>query len=177
MSKTDDKLSVMNNDLVTIIPALVNIKKLLLKEWCRKNNWSELQLVQHQFYALPPGGYIPVLLPQEAFATSDKYEQVFDMLCELQLLERISKDQKDKALISNVFCFLMLCLNELAKNTSSLRYLDDFYFLVNLFFALSILIAITNSLVALSAYWKECQCRNKLGKSPKVAELLMTLQD
>lgn len=177
MSKIDEQVALLTDDLTTIIPAIVNIQKLLLKDWCRKNNWSELQSVQFQFYAIPPGGYIPVPLPKEAFATLDKYEQVFDMLCELQLLLRISKDQKDKALISNVFCLIMLCLNELVKNTNSLRYLDDFYFLVNLCFALSILIAITNSLVAISAYWEECQCRNRLVKSLKAAELLMTLQD
>lgn len=176
MSKTDKEVSLTTDDLTTIIPAIVSIQKSSLKDWCERNNWSALQSVQLQFYAIPPGGYIPVPLPKAAFALSDEYQQVFDTLLELQLLERVSKDQKDKALISNIFCFLMLCLNELVKNTNSLRYLDDFYLLVNLFFALSILIAITNSLVAISVYWEECQCRTKLSRMPRFVDLVAKMK-
>jgi len=58
-----------------------------LHQWCRENGWSDLQLVNFQFYAIPSGGFIPVLLPKEALIELKKYHQVFDTLWEIQFLE------------------------------------------------------------------------------------------
>lgn len=173
MSKFDEEVSLLINNLTTIIPAIADIQLVLLKDWCRRNNWSDFQIVQCQFYAIPPGGYIPVPLPKVAFALPDKYRQVFDKLWEIQFLESVSEVSKENALVLTGSCFFLLCLKELFKKSTNPT---DVHQLINLAVALLMMFALPYIWAAISCYWKQCRCKSKLNRMPEFVDLLARLE-
>lgn len=145
----------------------------LLRQWCRENGWSNLQLVDLQFYAIGSGGFIPVLLPKEALTELKKYYQVFDTLWEIQFWESISEVSKDNALLFTGFCLILLGLKEVFKRLPNP---GDIHQLINLTVALSIVIDLFYIWTLISSYWKQCQCKSKLSRTPGFVDLLARLE-
>lgn len=177
MRKTGEKASPLADDLSTIIPAIVNIQKLSLKDWCKRNNWNDFQSVQFQFYAIPPGGYIPVPLPREAFTLSDKYQQVFDVLWKIQFLEQTSRNDLDKALIFNVACVLVLLIKGLLKSSVAfVKIPTTICQLLDLSLVILIITTFTYFYVSLASYCKYCRSKQKLSGMPEITNLLASLK-
>lgn len=184
--RSPHRTSLRNNNYrkVTILTSKVNklpsalnvtsdMRVFLLRQWCRENDWSKLQKVDLQFYATPPNGFIPVPLPKEALAELEDYRKVVDILQEIQLLRVVSEVSKDNALFFTGFCLLSLCLKEVFK---MLPNPGDIHQLINLAIALSIVIALPYTWMAVSSYWEQRWCKSKLSRMPRFVDLLARLE-
>lgn len=177
MNQLDQQVSLLTDDLTIIIPAISDIQLALLKDWCRRNSWSDFQIVQFQFYAIPPGGYIPVPLPKAAFAESDKYQQVFDILWEIQFLERISRWDLNKAWIFIISCTPLLFVKNILKSLTAFANIPVVvYQLLDLSVIALIIITVAYFYTSLSSHLKCWQCKNKLKLASEFVNLLASLK-
>lgn len=125
---------------------------------------------------LSPSGYIPVPLPKAAFAETDKYQQVFDILWEIQFLERISRRDLDKAWIFIVSCTPILLLKNILKSLTAFASVPTVvYQLLDLSVVALIIVTLTYFYTSLSSHVKCWQCKNKLSKIPEFIDLLTSL--
>lgn len=165
MSNINKEVPLISDDLSTIISAIVNIQKSSLKDWCERNNWNDFQSVQFQFYAISPDGYIPVPLPREAFTLSGKYYQVFDILREVQFLERKTRGDLDKALMFNISCIPIILIKAFLKSSNAFVSVPVvIHQILNLSVAMLIMTALVYLYGSLSSHWQCYQYKKSLGK-------------
>lgn len=101
------------------LPVPLYLQLSLLGKWCQANGWSDLQVVVDlQFYAISPGGFVPVLLPEQAFIEPDNYRQVFDLLWLIRFLKQMSRKDLDKTLIFRVAGVALLYLKDVMKSSN-----------------------------------------------------------
>lgn len=176
MSNFDKEVSTIANDLSTIILAIVSIQVSSLKDWCDRNNWSDFELVQFQFYAIPPGDYIPVPIPKEAFALSDKYQQVFDILREIQFLERGIRGDLDKTLMFHIACVPILFIKTFLKTSNAFVSVPIvIYKILDLSIAMLVVTALVYLYGSLSSRWQCRQHKKKLRKMSDIVDLIISL--
>lgn len=150
----------------------------LLNNWCKANGWSEPQIADadFQFYAIPPESYIPIPLPREALTEVDKYRDILFSIWEIERLEKTSEIRKDKALVFNIGCFLLLCIkytlsNPIVENLAAVVYIVD----TSIF--LSEMITIVYAYTAISDYWEGLEKKKQLNRSSEFRKLLTKLEN